>query len=82
MVTNSVLVILSLPLLMLSAAGSLAQSEEKAAEIKAENAAAASDEKPETKDKAPASKKGDAPEIFIPSEAISEDLSVSFPVDI
>lgn len=82
MLVKRMTVALCLPLLLLPVGYSLAQSEKKAAAVKQEKSAAAADESQKNKPKPGAKSQKDAPEIFKPSEEISEDLSVSFPVDI
>ncbi|MGI9286017.1 MAG: hypothetical protein ACR2P1_11560 [Pseudomonadales bacterium] len=76
--------ILCLPLVLLPAATSISQSEQKTEAVETEKSTAAIGEsaKKKPKSKSDGKNKKDAPEIFIPSEEISEDLSVSFPVDI
>ncbi len=82
MLKNYGVLILGLPLLLLPAASSLSQSQGKAEEAKVEDKASSKAENSKAKDKTPADSKSEVPEIFIPSEKISEDLSVAFPVDI
>lgn len=75
---------LCLPLLLFPAASSMSQSEETTEAAAQDGSVAAEDKatKKKAKSKSDAKSKKDAAEIFIPSEEISEDLSVSFPVDI
>ncbi len=82
MLVKRMTVALCLPLLLLPVGYSFAQSEKKAAAVKQEESAAVADESRKNKPKPGAKSPKDAPEIFKPSEEISEDLSVSFPVDI
>ncbi len=94
---NSVLALLCLLPLLLPTQQSLSQSETATAEVATQPPAtqktatqqstATPGEETKSQQKAKskagtAAKKQDSAEIFIPSEAISEDLSVSFPVDI
>ncbi len=95
MAKQRAILMLCLALLLLPAARSMAQQEstpEEAVEkeaVKKETGAADGEEvkstlksKPKSEARSAADNKKSAAEIFIPSEAISEDLSVSFPVDI
>ena len=75
---------LCLPLVLLPAASSISQPNDSA-EADAQNSSVASEDeklKEKAKSKSVAKSKKDVSDDFIPSEEISEDLSVSFPVDI
>lgn len=84
MLGKRVMAALCVSLLLLPAGLGFAQSEKKAEKVKKDDSTAVADDSKQQKQKPKTGEKEkkDALEMFIPSEDISEDLSVSFPVDI
>lgn len=77
--------ILTIPILCLALAHapvSAQESEEESADAEAQPEAAATEETAPAENQEPSKRAADTLDTFIPSEEVSSDLSVSFPVDI